>query len=222
MADWHPTAYRHTRRNPRQGRRPVGTEVTVCRFMEANRGKGAMLCRLRDGTKARQGYTIRRKLDLTENDTRINVTIYRHRCSKATTEGQKARHHLRLRTRLLVSVTSSHVPMFHCPWALPNGSITISIGQRLTLRHRQCHTIEPQFNTDVNLIIVKKSTPKNRIASASEASVPMRLICLLSSESAVVQALPFLTEHEIGLAFSAEITNISLTIISISKHLDDR
>ena len=44
MADWHPTAYRtHTLGEIQdKGADLVGTEVTVCGFMEANRGKGAI------------------------------------------------------------------------------------------------------------------------------------------------------------------------------------
>ena len=53
MADWHPTAYRtHTLGEiQRNGADLVGSEVTVCGFMEANRGKGAIcFVDLRDGT----------------------------------------------------------------------------------------------------------------------------------------------------------------------------
>ena len=44
MADWHPTAYRtHTLGEIQErGADLVGKEVTVCGFMEANRGKGAI------------------------------------------------------------------------------------------------------------------------------------------------------------------------------------
>mgnify|MGYP003312323054 CR=1 FL=1 len=52
-ADWHPTAYRtHTLAEiQNKGEDLVGTEVTVCGFMEANRGKGAIcFVDLRDGT----------------------------------------------------------------------------------------------------------------------------------------------------------------------------
>lgn len=44
MADWHPTAYRtHTLGEIQsKGADLVGKEVTVCGFMEANRGKGAI------------------------------------------------------------------------------------------------------------------------------------------------------------------------------------
>ena len=53
MADWHPTAYRtHTLGEIQErGADLVGKEVTVCGFMEANRGKGAIcFVDLRDGT----------------------------------------------------------------------------------------------------------------------------------------------------------------------------
>ena len=42
MADWYPTAYRTHTLGEIQGKGAdlVGTEVTVCGFMEANRGKG--------------------------------------------------------------------------------------------------------------------------------------------------------------------------------------
>ena len=53
MADWHPTAYRtHTLGQiQNKGAELVGTEVTICGFMEANRGKGAIcFVDLRDGT----------------------------------------------------------------------------------------------------------------------------------------------------------------------------
>ena len=53
MADWHPTAYRtHTLGQiQNEGAELVGTEVTICGFMEANRGKGAIcFVDLRDGT----------------------------------------------------------------------------------------------------------------------------------------------------------------------------
>jgi aspartyl-tRNA synthetase len=53
MADWHPTAYRtHTIGEIQtKGADLVGSEVTVCGFMEANRGKGAIcFVDLRDGT----------------------------------------------------------------------------------------------------------------------------------------------------------------------------
>lgn len=53
MADWHPTAYRtHTLGQiQNKGVELVGTEVTICGFMEANRGKGAIcFVDLRDGT----------------------------------------------------------------------------------------------------------------------------------------------------------------------------
>ena len=45
MADWHPTAYRtHTLGEIQDKGADLvqGTEVTVCGFMEANRGKGAI------------------------------------------------------------------------------------------------------------------------------------------------------------------------------------
>ena len=78
MADWHPTAYRtHTLGEIQdKGADLVGTEVTVCGFMEANRGKGAIcFVDLRDGTGKLQvflkGDTIGEEhLDLVQRMTR--------------------------------------------------------------------------------------------------------------------------------------------------------
>ena len=78
MADWHPTAYRtHTLGEIQdKGADLVGTEVTVCGFMEANRGKGAIcFVDLRDGTGKLQvflkGDTIgEENLDLVQRMTR--------------------------------------------------------------------------------------------------------------------------------------------------------
>ncbi|MED5496688.1 MAG: amino acid--tRNA ligase-related protein, partial [Candidatus Thermoplasmatota archaeon] len=78
MADWHPTAYRtHTLGEIQdKGADLVGTEVTVCGFMEANRGKGAIcFVDLRDGTGKLQvflkGDTIgEEQLDLVQRMTR--------------------------------------------------------------------------------------------------------------------------------------------------------
>ena len=78
MADWHPTAYRtHTLAEiQNKGEDLVGTEVTVCGFMEANRGKGAIcFVDLRDGTGKLQvflkGDTVgEENLDLVQRMTR--------------------------------------------------------------------------------------------------------------------------------------------------------
>ena len=78
MADWHPTAYRtHTLAEiQNNGEDLVGTEVTVCGFMEANRGKGAIcFVDLRDGTGKIQvflkGDTVgEENLDLVQRMTR--------------------------------------------------------------------------------------------------------------------------------------------------------
>ena len=78
MADWHPTAYRtHTLGEIQsKGADLVGKEVTVCGFMEANRGKGAIcFVDLRDGTGKLQvflkGDTVgEENLDLVQRMTR--------------------------------------------------------------------------------------------------------------------------------------------------------
>ena len=57
--DWHPTAFRtHTLGQIQtQGSSLVGSEVTVCGYMEANRGKGKIcFMDLRDGTGKLQAF----------------------------------------------------------------------------------------------------------------------------------------------------------------------